>query len=355
MKHITIIIGFILSFSSINATDYAILVSAGEASDDSTFSNSEYWSDLFLAYEDLVFLEGYDPNNIFVFYGDGESYNSNNARYQLSQHYWENIVDYDNAYNTLNTEFANIGSIVTNNDNLLIRFLVGHGSGNSATGDTIHFPSSTVRFPNNEDDYWILLENRNLLVREAEIIRIINQISNYNRRKIIWMTCYSGCILGGANNLNNNKTVIITASNWNEVSWPVLPSGESTYHAELNYVITSSLTGETPTRTAYYADNNGDNFINMWELWYEADNSSIMRSNPQLGNSGNIADKIFVNEHIQIENNNIYNHINYLVDDFEFLNSTIQTGADIDVDIDNIFEINGTFEIPVGSTMNIHP
>ena len=80
-----------------------------------------------------------------------------------------------------------------------------------------------------------------------------------------------------------------------------------------------------------------------------------MSSDPQLGNAGNLADLIYIDEHLIIENTNLTNDTEYLVDDYEFLNSTIQTGADIEIDIDNSFEINGTFESPVGSTLDIHP
>ena len=349
------IIFFIICIFFLNlntkAVDYAILVSAGIATTDDVFSNSEYWYDLFLAYEDLVLNEGYDPANVFVFYGNGASFNSTRARYQLALHGWSNIVDFDNAYNTLNTEFANIGATVTNNDNLHIRWVVGHGWGNAATTATT---TQTGRDPINNDDFWVLLQNRSLWIRETEIIRIINQIPNYKRRKIVWMTCHSGCLAGGTNNLNNDRTVIITASRWNQVSSAYNLPGE-TIHAQLNYIITSALFGEDPLGTAFDADNNTDNVINMWELWNEADINPIMTSDPQLGNNGNLANRIYIDEHLVIENTNINADIEYLVDDYEFLNSTIQTGSDIEIDIDNSFEINGTFEIPVGSTLDIHP
>ena len=337
-----------------NAVDYAILVSAGMATTDDVFSNSEYWYDLFLAYEDLVLNEDYDPANVFVFYGNGASFNSTRARYQLALHGWGNIVDFDNAYNTLDAEFANIGAIVTNNDNLHIRWIVGHGWGNSATTATTPSTAGTGRDPVDADDYWVLLQNRNLCVRETEIIRIINQIPNYKRRKIVWMTCHSGCLAGGTDNLNNNRTVLITASRWNQVSSGDFFPGE-TIHAQLNFIVTSALFGEDPLGTAFDADNNGDNVISMWELWNEADINAIMTSDPQLGNIGNLADRIYVIEHVLIENTSLNNDINYLVDDYEFLNSSLQNGSDIEVDIDNSFEINSIFNAPVGATLNIHP
>jgi hypothetical protein len=249
-----------------------------------------------------------------VFYGNGASFNSTRARYQLALHGW----------------------------------------GNSATTATTHSTAVTGRDPINADDYWVLLQNRNLCVRETEIIRIINQIPNYKRRKIVWMTCHSGCLAGGTNNLNNNSTVLITSSRWDQVSFGYNLPGE-TIHAELNYITTSALFGEDPISTAFNADDNGDNVINMWELWNEADINSIMTSDPQIRNIGNLADMIYIDEHLVIENINFVNDIEYLVEDYKLLNSSIQTGADIEVDIDNSFEINGMFEIPVGSTLDIHP
>ena len=168
------------------------------------------------------------------------------------------------------------------------------------------------------------------------------------------MTCFSGCLTGGTNTLNNDRTVIITSSNWGQVSSAYSLPGE-TIHAQFNYVITSALFGEDPLGTAFNADNNTDNVINMWELWREADINPIMTSDPQLGNNGNLANRIYINEHLVVVNTSINNDIEYLVEDFEFLNSTIQAGSDIEIDIDNSFEINGTFEIHVGSTLNIHP
>jgi len=355
MKHFAIItiVLFFLS-TNIKAVDYAILVSAGNATTDGTFSNSEYWYDIFLAYEDLVLNEGYDPANVFVFYGNGASFNSTRARYQLALHGWGNFVDFDNAYNTLNTQFANIGAIVTNNDNLLIRWVVGHGGGDAATGNTAPYPSSTARDPINNDDYWVLLENRNLLVRETEIIRIINQINNYKRRKIIWMTCHSGCLAGGTNNLNNNRTVLITASRWDEPSWPYWLPGE-TIHAELNYVVTSSLFGEDPAGTAYDADNNGDNVINMWELWNEANTSPIMNSDPQLGNAGGLADMIYIDEGLQFNNITFPANVEYCVDNFNTINTTIQNNSNVTINIDQNFNATGTFNAPVGAILNIRP
>ncbi len=326
-----------LSFSSyVKAIDYAILISAGQATTDNTFSNSEYWYDLFLAYEDLVLREGYDPANVFVFYGNGTSFNSTRPRYQLALHGWGNIVDFDNSFATMNAEFARLGGVITNNDNLHIRWVVGHGNG---TG---------------QDNYSALIQNRNVWITENQIVTMINQIANYNRRKIMWMTCRSGCLAHGTVNLNNNRTVLITSSNWNQNSFAYTLPGE-TIHAEFNYVTTSALFGQDPLGTAFNGDNNGDGVINMWELWRVADVSPIMRSDPQLGNAGALANLIYINEGLQLNNATLPNSIEYRVNNFTTTNTIIQNNSNVTIDIDQGFNATGTFNAPVGAILNISP
>ncbi|MFQ3578774.1 MAG: hypothetical protein SNJ71_01360 [Bacteroidales bacterium] len=326
-----------LSFSSyVKAIDYAILISAGQATTDNTFSNSEYWYDLFLAFEDLVLREGYDPANIFVFYGNGTSFNSSRPRYQLALHGWGNIVDFDNNFATMNAEFARLGGVITNNDNLHIRWVVGHGK---ETG---------------QDKYSALIQNRNVWITENQIVTMINQIANYNRRKIMWMTCRSGCLAHGTVNLNNNRTVLITSSNWNQNSFAYILPGE-TIHAEFNYVTTSALFGQDPLGSSFNGDNNGDGVINMWELWRVADVSPIMRSYPQLGNAGALANLIYIDEGLQLNNATLPNNIEYRVDNFTTTNTTIQNNSNVTIDIDQGFNATGTFNAPVGAILNIRP
>ena len=353
MKKIIIFVICIFLFNNIHAIDYAILISGGEATTDDAFSNSEYWYDIFLAYEDLVLNEGYNPANVFVFYGNGTDFNATTYnRYRPALHGWATIVDFDNAYNTLNTEFANLAGIITTNDNLVIRWVVGHGAGNPSTALTIPGNDPNMRIPINNDDYWALLQNRNLWIRETEIIRIINQINNYKRRKIIWMTCHSGCLTGGTNNLNNNGTVIITSSRWDQPSFPYWLPNE-TIHAELNYIVTSALFGEDPLGTAFDADNNGDNVINMWELWNEADINPIMSSDPQLGDNGSLAHKIFVNEDLILENIDLSNTYEYWVETITVRNLSISNSGNVKFEPDVEIIIERNFETELGGVLEI--
>ncbi len=271
---ITMILGFSLS-PRLFADEYAILISAGKATTDDVFSNSEYWYDLFLAYEDLILNEGYTHDNIIVFYGDGEDYYSNRPRYRTSLHGWGKITDFDNDYQTMKTQFGKIGQKITSNDNVHIRWVVGHGSTNTA------------------DNYSVEIENRYQAVSDRHLYPMINQIDKYARRTIVWMTCHSGCIVHGNKNLKNDQTVVISSSEWDDYSYSLqLP--EETIHAELNYTVTSSLYGEDPTGKKYDADYNNDNEISFHELFHDADISDSVRSNPQLGDDGLIAPSTFI-------------------------------------------------------------
>jgi hypothetical protein len=366
---ILVAISFLYFNTKVKAVDYAILISAGETTQENIFNNSEYWYDLFLAYEDLVLKEGYDPANVFVFYGNGTSYSPPSYppynRFSTSYHNWGNIVDFDNAYSTLDTQFANIGALITNNDNLLIRWVVGHGWGNSATTATTPFSAPTKYSPGiNNDDYWVLLENRGLFIRETEIIRIINQIPNYKRRKILWMTCLSGCLTSGANNLNNDKTVLITSSSWDKPSPPYpltysLQPQITIQHAAFNYVITSVLYGQDPTGQPPICtddpDSNGDGVLNMWELWNEADQNCILTSDPQLGDNGSLANRVYIDEGLQFNDVTLPNTIEYRVANFNTNNTTIQNNSNVTIVIDQGFNATGTFIAPLGTTLNIRP
>lgn len=294
MKKLILILVVCISYLNLNATNYAILVSAGKATTDDVFSNSEYWYDLYLAYEDLVIKEGYAPENVFVFYGDGTDFTATSKnRYKIAYHGWTNpITDYNNSYSTLVTQFTAIGNLVTSNDNILIRWVVGHGS--NAGG---------------QDNYSALIQNTSQNVSESQIQSLVSLIPNYNRKSIIWMTCMSGCLVKGNSTLNYTRTSVLTSSDWDENSWGAYyPEG----HAELNYVVTSSLYGQNYAGTAYDGDQNGDHVISFLELYQETQNSTpAMQSETQLGNACSIANRDYISESILLDNATINNTQDY--------------------------------------------
>lgn len=58
---------------------------------------------LYLAYEYLLLYEQYDSSNVFVFYGDGNDYNTGHNRYRKELHNWGQITDFGYALYSLST------------------------------------------------------------------------------------------------------------------------------------------------------------------------------------------------------------------------------------------------------------
>jgi hypothetical protein len=347
---LTIITVVTLVNVSFSQEHYAILISAGDVRNDDDSYHSEYWYDLFLAYEDLILNQGYSHDDIFVFYGDGagDDFASSHAQYNISTHGWTGIVDFDNSYVTMNSEFANIASTITSEDNILIRWVCGHGS------------SST------QDNYYVCIDNEwgstTETITESNLIAMINQISNYKRRKIIWMTCHSGCLVTGTQTLNNNKTTVITSCAWNEVSYSHCPNcsggscgclDESNVTCELNWVVTSSLSGIDPVGNTYNGDNDADNVISMEDLFQEASSSSIMSSTAQLGDNSSLSEKIFIREDLTLENINITADHEYWAESIIIRNLKIQNNSEVIFEIDDEIEFERDFQVDLGSTFEV--
>ncbi|MFH0896009.1 MAG: T9SS type A sorting domain-containing protein [Bacteroidota bacterium] len=310
MKKIILIILIAFSSSYVKATNYAILVSAGLATIDDAFSNSEYWYDLYLSYEDLIIKEGYDEDNVFVFYGAGSDFTATTKdRYKIGYHGWTNpITDFNNSYSTLVTQFTAIGNTITSNDNVVIRWVVGHG-GNAGSND----------------NYSALIQNTSQNVSEAQIQSLVSLIPNYNRKSIIWMTCMSGCLVKGSSTLNYARTSVLTSSDWDEYSYGAYyPEG----HAELNYVVNSSLYGQDYAGTTYNGDQNNDHIISFNELYLETQNSTpAMQSETQLGNACSIANRDYISESILLDNATISNTQDYATRFINANNCTVSSSG----------------------------
>lgn len=240
---------FFLFFLVINSKiiycgeNYAILIAAGNSHTSiqgglTTHDNAEfaYWTGLCLMYETLVLDCGYKPENIFVFYGDIEKNTNNNFeelpnghRYKLSTdtvHNWGNIVDYP----IVNTAFSNsltikdtidnyIAPLITDNDNLLIWWR-GHGHAGENKDD---YRAKIELFENGQTPAYLNTE-----LSESEIYDLFSSITQYRRRKILWNTCESGCLVSPGLDapktfINNgtltedNRTIILGAADYGEL------------------------------------------------------------------------------------------------------------------------------------------
>jgi hypothetical protein len=169
MKIILLIVSIITCSINLFGENYAFLISAGYTLYDGRPAHSEYWYDLYLAYEDLIEKEGYSHENVIVFYGNGSDFSSTISRYQKDYNGWENdIVDENNSFSNMNSVFEYYGeNVITDEDNILIRWVVGHG----LNRDPIE-PSYE-----NPDNYYAVIENLPFCyLSEIQLLNIINQI-----------------------------------------------------------------------------------------------------------------------------------------------------------------------------------
>ena len=366
IKKIICLISICFSFVGMAyAENYAVLISAGKAYTDYTALNSEYWYDLYLTYEYLLGYENYDSTNVYVFYGDGVDYNSDIPRFQPSFNNWGTITDYDNSYYTMYNVLSSLDNIITDEDNLLFYWVVGHGE-----IDLISL---------NPDTYYAYIENRNDRVSKSRVKDLVDCINHYNKRKIIWMTCHSGCMGEASNNLNNEKTVLITSVPVEELSAAMKDIFQSTYHSAFNYAMYCIVTGHYPhdvldvevpshfrtvmgylTRTSNYVERYyDDSILSLYEI---KDLVGRFRSvfpyisywdyNPQLYGS-DLAEKIFFWEEKTIEDITLSRSESYWLDQLELKNVSIanNTNVDLDIEVDDHFSIESNILIPVGSSL----
>lgn len=265
MRAIFFVFVSITFFSTIlKAEKYAILVSAGKTEIDHVTYHSEYWYDLIKVYKDLIEHHNYRPENIFVFYGDGQDFQSSRKEYNTDSLQLKGpITDFPNYKATLFSQFEILSQKITTEDHLLIRWLVGHGD--------------AERGP---DDYKVLIENSQESIQKQELVQLIDSIKNYKSRKIIWMTCFSGSLTKGTVVFRNEKTVLITSSGSDEFSYTI-KTPNSLIHTELNYSIWSLFNTEKIIQQAL-ADIDNDGAFNFKEIYSYLIKDQSIRSIPQF-------------------------------------------------------------------------
>ena len=343
---------FIISITCCRITladNYAILISAGQATSDVVITNTEYWFDLYLTYEYLLLEEQYDSSKVFVFYGDGNDYNSLNPRYKKELHNWGNITDYNNSKTTLNSVITSLDSVITEEDNLLFFWLVGHGQKNDSTSD---------------DSYVVWIENYNEEILKNQLVALINSITHYNRRKIFWMTCHSGAMGGGYYNVNDSKTTLVTSSTSNELSYSEYFNSEP--HATFDYALFSLSTGVDPHGSlcplVHYLPTTAieDSLLSVNELHSGISTFISLNTNmlsypqhPCIFDMGDIANKIFIGENKQMKNSSMSTNSSYWLDRLILSDVEIESDIDISIDVDVQSEIRRNTFVPIGTTMVI--
>lgn len=258
----------LLCAQPVGARDYAVLISAGETTADNTPVNSEYWYDMLLMYTTLID-EGYSHDDVYVLYGFGQDYSSSLTCYQNP--YMDPVTDYSNQRSNIINVFADLGSIMTDDDFLFVWWM-GHGGQGG--------PDQVV--------FWI--ENYNDNVWDYQLASYVNQVQHYDRRAFSFMTCSSGGVL---DDLAGPDSIVMTSSTFEEGSaseWLC-----DTIHAEFNYFEAAAFHWITPCGIcgAVDADTTQDDRICFNEAFQYAE-AGVAWSTPQMSDIGGLGGSTFL-------------------------------------------------------------
>ncbi len=229
-----------------------------------TYGYDDFWNDTFLMWE-MLQDKGYDPDNIYVLFADGQDYSLVNQniddRYKPDQ--TVTVTDYSASIANLQTVFnglryGNNGFPAVGQDDYLFVWTFDHGGGSNG--------NSTL----------YLIDG---IITDDDFAALVNPIPAH--KKTFWMQqCRSG---GFHDELEATNTVFHSACQPNQNAYranntPDLENeilgGDTYHHGEFNFHTYSSTNGASPTgSTSYYgvqytaADLNSDNYISMYESW----------------------------------------------------------------------------------------
>lgn len=240
----------IICFTSGYSKMYAVIGSGGNATEDDQVFNSEWWTDLYGAYETLL-NHGLDHNEIIVLYGEGTDFIS---KYDRFQNKWQNeitqITDYNNHKATIEQVLDDLSGVITSADTLLFWWVIGHGNAESAT------------------DYDFTIENTGEMIIQEEFQEYVDRIENYSFRIFIWCTCQCEPI---KHVLANDKTVIMTCTQYDESHQPTFydnPPFQAnlTVTAVFPYFIRGFFNSHSMAGQPFDADDDDNDRINVPEL-----------------------------------------------------------------------------------------
>ena len=250
----------LFSGMSLQGQKLAVLISAGETFYDDATTHSEYWYDLVDSYKELINL-GYSHDEIVVLYGAGEDFVSNHEMYNCETYGWDKIVDFKNNKRTIYDILDALANINGSKIDLLIRWVVGHGSVSNLTGK-----------------YEVTIENTNERIEAETLLAKISLIKSFKSVSLVWMTCHSGCIIQSQ---FNKGVCMLASSTCDEVSWSDIYKGIP--KAEMNYVFDSKLANTVGReRLKFTFKQMGDYVLNY----------NLIRSTPRYFDSNNIGNRI---------------------------------------------------------------
>jgi hypothetical protein len=261
----------------------------------------EFWNDTFLMWE-LLRDGGFDEHQIYVLYGNGEDYFSENPRYQpppLVQvtDFQARIVDVQNIFTWLAYGNPTLGIPALTDQDVLFIYTFDHGNriGNHST---------------------LCLMDGEML--DYVFAGYVNQI--HCQKRIIWMQqCFSG---GFIDDLQSSKTMILTACEDDEVAYradDINPdggdplenewyNGQVYHHGEFNYHVMNAARTKTIFGNPVPTDTNEDGGVSIAETkdWEFLRDSYYSRGwyHPQYSDPGTLGQASFIHRLMDLANMN---------------------------------------------------
>ena len=238
-----------------------------------------------------------------------------------------------------------LNNVITDDDNLLFYWVAGHGS----------------KYSNSDDSYYVEITNFQEVITKNQLVALINSITHYNRRKIIWMTCYSGAMGGGTINVKNNRTTLVTSSTSSEASYSFSYSSEP--HTDFGYALYSLSTGRFPNGTTcnlnQYCPATAieDSLLSLNELHFGISEFIVQNTshnqNPCIYDVGGISNKIFIGENKELKDVFIDSNSSYWLDNMDLSNVLFDSDVDVSIDVDVKSKIKKNTFVPMGTTLII--
>jgi hypothetical protein len=244
-----------------NTTDtdkYALLYSGGVNKD---AAYQRYWNDMALYYNMLIWINGFDPDNIIVVYKNGLAENND-----MPVHYAATI-------NGLASAFDDLESMMDNNDKFFL-FMTNHGGtltdDNSPATDDEDFGLDNV----DECSYYY---NVNRVIYDEEFAAMVNSLP-FASMICVMEQCFSG---GFIYDLRGPNRVIISAANEVEVSY-----GGAKYDDFVMLFASAIIGTQQETGASIDADTNNDGEVSVQEAYIYARNADPYEEHPQYEDNG---------------------------------------------------------------------
>ena len=236
---------------------HALLYSGGINSDSAYM---RYWNDMVLYYT-MVWLFGYEPDNIIVVYKNGVAENGDMP------------VHYAATPSGLATAFGVLGVNMDSNDDFFL-FTTNHGGTVTDVGSPAPLDED---FGTDLIDECLFYYNSNQVLRDDTMASFVNGLQ-FGRMCCVMEQCFSG---GMIYDLRGPNRVICTACRETEVSW-----GGATYDVFVMLFASALIGVHQLSGQPVDADENDDGKVSIYEAFRWATNNDTADETPQYEDSG---------------------------------------------------------------------